>query len=395
MMAPDSQDEPRAWAVLAAAGAGSRFGTAVPKQLVPIGGRSLLVRSLVALLGSGAVEGVVVALPAAELDRRGGLPEDLAGRNEVILVAGGATRCASVRAGLAGLPAACNLVLIHDAARPAASAGLIRRVAEGAWRHGACIPGVPAVDTVKEVGPDGRIVRTLDRGTLRMAQTPQGFRRAVIEDAYRHLDEREAGKAPTDDASLVEQAGQPVTVIDGEPGNLKVTAPDDLRRMGLIVPRVGFGYDVHRLAPGRRLVLCGVEIPAEAGLLGHSDADVALHAVCDAVLGAVGLGDIGRLFPDDDPAYRDACSLDLLREVCGRTRRAGFRVRSADVTIVAQQPRLAPHMESMCRRLAASLEIDPRAASVKATTAEGLGFTGRGEGMAAYALVVLEPATDG
>jgi len=389
------QDEPRAWAVLAAAGSGSRFGAAVPKQLVPLGGRSLLVRSLEALLRSGAVEGVVVALPAGELERRGGLPESLAGRGEVILVAGGATRCASVRAGLAGLPAACNLVLVHDAARPAVSADLIRRVAEGAWRHGACIPGVPAVDTVKEVDPEDRIVRTLDRGALRMAQTPQGFRRAVIEDAYRHLDQREADPTPTDDASLVERAGHPVTVIDGEPDNLKVTAPDDLRRLGLAVPRVGFGYDVHRFAPGRRLVLCGVEIPAEVGLLGHSDADVALHAVCDAVLGAAGLGDIGRLFADDDPAYRDACSLDLLREVCERARRAGFRMCSADVTIVAQQPRLAPHMESMCERLAGALGIDPAAAAVKATTEEGLGFTGRKEGVAAYAVVVLEPSAGG
>lgn len=395
MASVDPATRPRAWAVLAAAGTGTRFGAPVPKQLVPVGGTTLLERSLDGLLASGAVEGVVVALPAAVLEAGDALPPVLAERDEVVLVAGGATRVESVRAGLARLPAGCNLVLVHDAARPAASAGLIQRVVAGAWRHGACVPAVPAVDTIKEVDTEGRILRTLDRDKLRVVQTPQGFRRPVLEAAYRHLDQIGSATPPTDDASLVESAGQPVVVVDGEPGNLKVTGADDLRRLGLVVPRVGFGYDVHRFASGRRLVLCGVEIPADTGLLGHSDADVALHAVCDAVLGAAGLGDIGGLFPDDDPAYRDASSRNLLGEVVARARRAGMRVCSADVTIVAQHPRLAPHVDEMRRALADTLEIDSRAASVKATTEEGLGFTGRAEGMAAYALVVLEPGVGG
>jgi 2-C-methyl-D-erythritol 4-phosphate cytidylyltransferase/2-C-methyl-D-erythritol 2,4-cyclodiphosphate synthase len=249
----------------------------------------------------------------------------------------------------------------------------------------------PAVETVKEVAPDGRVVRTLARERLVMAQTPQGFRRKVLEDAYRWAASRDAQDAFPDDAALVEAAGHPVHAVDGEPGNLKVTVPGDLVRLGLGVPRVGFGYDVHRLEAGRPLVLGGVSIPHERGLQGHSDADVLLHALADAMLGAAGLGDLGRHFPDDDPGYAGADSLALLAEVVRRVAQAGYRATSCDATLVAQEPRLQPFIPGMIQKVAAVLEVEPGAVGIKATTEEGLGFTGGGAGMAAYAVVVLAP----
>jgi 2-C-methyl-D-erythritol 2,4-cyclodiphosphate synthase len=213
----------------------------------------------------------------------------------------------------------------------------------------------------------------------------------VLRQAYAWADEN-GGPGFTDDAALVEASSQRVTVVAGEEENIKVTVPGDLVRLGLLAPRVGHGYDVHRLEPGRKLILGGVEIEHDRGLLGHSDGDAALHALCDALLGAAGLPDIGRQFPDTDPKYAGVASLDLLREAAALVRRAGWRASSADLTLVAERPRLAGHLPRMAKGIAKVLEVEPEAVGVKATTEEGLGFTGQGEGIAAHAMVVLVPA---
>jgi 2-C-methyl-D-erythritol 2,4-cyclodiphosphate synthase len=249
---------------------------------------------------------------------------------------------------------------------------------------------MPANETIKEVGERNQVVKTLPREQLRLVQTPQGFRRDVIERAYRFRAEH--GKDVfSDDAALVEASGQEVVTVMGEHQNIKVTRPDDLTHLGFYLPRVGFGYDVHRLVPGRALILGGVRIPFELGLLGHSDADVALHALCDAILGAAALGDIGQRFPDTDPRYRGISSLTLLTDVVGHVGAHGYSVASADLTIVAQKPRLAEYLPAMARAIAPVLMVPHDAIGLKATTEEGLGFTGSQQGIAAYAVAVLKP----
>jgi len=386
---------PPAWVIVPAAGRGERFGGPCPKQFALVGGEPLLHRTLRALAACPQVDGLCVAVPAERLADPGALPAELARAGRAVACAGGASRTDSVRAALALVPAGVELVLVHDGARPAVTSALVARVAEAAWREGACVPGTPVQETVKEVGADGRVTRTVPREPLRLVQTPQGFRRGVLEAAYRWLDAH-PGAAFTDDAGLVESSGQPVCCVAGEPGNLKVTVPADLARLAApAAPRVGHGYDVHRLVEGRRLLLCGVEVPFERGLLGHSDADVGLHALCDAILGAACLGDLGRHFPDSDPAHAGADSRGLLAEVARRAAAAGWRVSSADLTVVAQRPRLAPHLPEMARVVASLLDLPGGAVNVKATTEEGLGFTGAGEGIAAHAVAVLVPAGEG
>jgi 2-C-methyl-D-erythritol 4-phosphate cytidylyltransferase/2-C-methyl-D-erythritol 2,4-cyclodiphosphate synthase len=385
----EPQTAPECWVIVAAGGAGVRFGAKVPKQFVPIDGGLLLTRTLHALLAWPRVRGLVVVVPAGWVDCQW-LPQDLRSRAEILLVEGGKERTDSVAAGLGSVPPDCQLVLVHDGVRPCLSSDLIERVAETAWREGACVPVLPANETIKEVDERGQVVRTMPREQLRMTQTPQGFRREVLERAYRWRAELGRGGF-TDDAALVEASGQKVVTIMGEPANIKVTMPDDLTRFTFGVPRVGFGYDVHRLVPGRALILGGVSIPFELGLLGHSDADVALHALCDAILGAAALGDIGQRFPDTDPRYLGISSLRLLADVVAYVCEHGFRVTSVDLTIVAQKPRLAEYLPIMVKAMAQVLMLPIEMIGLKATTEEGLGFTGSQQGIAAYALAVLRP----
>jgi 2-C-methyl-D-erythritol 4-phosphate cytidylyltransferase/2-C-methyl-D-erythritol 2,4-cyclodiphosphate synthase len=377
------------WAILAAAGRGNRFGASEPKQFLAAGGATLLERAAGTFLDHPAVEGVVLVLPADRVEKGQGIPDEWKNRSGVRVVAGGSFRAESVRRGLQALPPECDLVLVHDAARPCASASLLTRVIDAAWRDGACVPVVPVVDAVCEVDGKGLRVRGVDRQHLRLSQTPQGFRREVLEHAY-HKAGGSLEEVP-DEGALVAAAGDVVVTVPGEPDNIKVTVPRDLKRAGLLIPRVGHGYDVHRLGPDRKLILGGVEIPHPAGLIGHSDGDVVLHALADAVLGAACGGDIGRHFPDDDPAFKDADSLDLLRRVVGHVRGNGWRVVSADLTVVAQQPRLAAHLPGMEGNIAGALGVEPGCVNVKATTEEGLGFTGTGQGIAAHAVAVLLP----
>jgi len=371
------------WAIVAAAGSGERFGAAGGKQFLQIQGISLLERTLRALEKCADLQGMVAVVPKEKV-------AGTATRPGLRVVAGGERRIDSVRAGLAQVPEECDLVLVHDGVRPEITPELVGRVVEAALDHGAAVPVLPVRETVKEVDGAGRVVCTISRNPLRLVQTPQGFRREVLERAYAWAGQN-GNPDFTDDAALVEASGQAVSVVAGDEENVKVTVPGDLIRLGLVVPRIGHGYDVHRLQAGRRLMLGGVEIEHDHGLLGHSDGDVALHALCDALLGAAGLPDIGQQFPDTDPQYKGADSLDLLRQVDAKVRRAGWRLSSADLTLVAERPRLSNHLPRMAEKISQVLGVQPESIGLKATTEEGLGLTGSKEGIAAHAMVVLIP----
>lgn len=379
-------------------------GAGPRKQFLTLNGVPVWMRSLAAFEQVDGVAEIAVVVPEGEGDR---IEEEWAarfgersGNKPVRFVAGGPTRQESVARGLAALSDTCRWVVVHDGVRPLVTPSLIERVLAAARVSGAATAGIPVSDTVKRVDEDGRVVETLPRAALRAIQTPQAFSRELLERAHARARDEGAGAA-TDDAALVERLGAAVTVVEGDPGNIKLTYPADrdvaaalLRRRegpapGLVPVRVGHGFDVHRLEEGRPLILGGVVIPWEKGLAGHSDADVLTHAVIDSVLGAAGLGDIGRHFPDTDPAYRGADSMELLRHVVAMVADRGWAVGQVDGTVVAQRPKLAPYIEAMRASLAAALQVEPGAVNVKATTSEGLGFAGRGEGMAAYAVSVL------
>jgi 2-C-methyl-D-erythritol 4-phosphate cytidylyltransferase/2-C-methyl-D-erythritol 2,4-cyclodiphosphate synthase len=354
-----------------------------------LAGRSILQRSVDAFLDSQIVTDLVVAVP---LDLAAAPPEYLRSRAKPIaVVQGGERRQDSVRAAFDRVPGDADIVVIHDAARPLVSHDVIRRTVEAAATTGAAIAALRARDTVKRGDATGRIVGTLPREEIYLAQTPQAFRVDVLRDALAI-----PGDA-TDEAALAERAGHHVQLVDGDWRNLKITTADDLdtaERLlggpgGASLMRVGNGYDLHRLVPGRPLVLGGVTIPFEKGLLGHSDADVVCHAVTDAILGAAGAGDIGRHFPDTDPAWKDANSLDLLRQAMAVVAAAGFAVGNVDVVVIAQQPKLAPHVERIRATVASALGCDPSQVSVKGKTNEGVDSIGAGESIAAQAVALL------
>jgi 2-C-methyl-D-erythritol 4-phosphate cytidylyltransferase/2-C-methyl-D-erythritol 2,4-cyclodiphosphate synthase len=369
--------------ILAAGGSGSRSGVA--KQWLFLGPESVLRRSARALLGCPGVDRLVAVVPAGDEARA---RAELDGLDKPVqVVAGGATRAASVRAGVEAA-GPCGILVIHDAARPFATPGLVARVIEAAARDGAALAALPCGDTVKRAEGE-RAVATVDRARLWLAQTPQAFRREVLEAAYLAAGPEFAHA--TDECGLAEAAGHLPTLVSGEPDNTKITSPEDvIRAQARALPPVamGVGYDVHPFAPGRKLILGGVLFEGD-GLAGHSDADVCTHAIADAVLGAVGLGDLGCHFPDTDPRWAGASSLDLLRHAVRLAAERGWRVGNCDVTIAARRPRIAPEGERMRSRLAEALGIAPGQVNVKATTGEGLGFVGRGEGIAAHAVAVL------
>jgi 2-C-methyl-D-erythritol 4-phosphate cytidylyltransferase/2-C-methyl-D-erythritol 2,4-cyclodiphosphate synthase len=372
--------------IVAAGGSGVRAGAA--KQWLVLGGESVLRRAARALALCPAVDELVAVVPAGGEERGAA---ELAGLGKPArAVAGGAARADSVRNGLTATEGSA-VVLVHDAARPFATAALAARVAEAAARDGAALAALPVIDTVKRAAGDGppRAVETLDRRTLWLAQTPQGFRRDLLLRAFDAAGP--AAAEATDECALVERLGAPVTLVPGEPGNFKITGPADVERAraALEAPvAMGVGYDTHRFAAGRRLVLGGVEFEGD-GLLGHSDADVCAHAIGDAVLGAAGLGDLGRHFPDDDPRWRGVSSLLLLREIARKAAERGWRVGNCDVTLAARRPKIAPRAEEMRTRLAEALGVAPEQVNVKATTGEGMGFVGREEGIAAHAVALL------
>lgn len=392
-------DGERVGALILAAGRSSRLGA--DKAFLSLGGRPALAYSLDAFEGCEAVDDVVVVLSQANWARGEALLRQGPWTKVRALCLGGPRRQDSVAAGLSQLPPG-EWVVVHDAARPFVTPQLIGEGLRQARQHGAAVAAVPVKDTIKIVGPDGKVRATPDRSSLWAAQTPQIFRRDWLAQAH-----REAQGDATDDAVLLEERGHAVVVYPGDPANIKLTAPEDWalaemllrRRQGRGVPRpgetsfrIGTGYDVHRLAEGRRLVLGGVKIPHPLGLAGHSDADVLLHALMDALLGAAGLGDIGQHFPPSDQRYKDASSLRLLAQVGEMLAAQGWRVVNVDATVVAEAPRLGPFIGEMRRRIAQTLGIEPEAVSLKATTAEGLGPIGRGEGLEAHAIALLDRA---
>jgi 2-C-methyl-D-erythritol 4-phosphate cytidylyltransferase/2-C-methyl-D-erythritol 2,4-cyclodiphosphate synthase len=346
-------------AIVVAAGSSTRFGGGTPKQFLALGGCSVLRRStdLLAWPGVSAV------------------------------IAGGETRAGSVRNGLAALQGE-SFVLVHDAARPLATPAVVAAVVEGTRQWGAAVPAIGVPDTVKRVDGEGNVVKTLDRRLIRLAQTPQGSRTDWLVEAL--------GRKPdlTDEAAALERLGYPVRVVEGDPGNLKITTPEDLEEARKMLTsetgiRVGFGFDVHPFEKGRTLVLGGVVFDGEAGLAGHSDADVVLHAAMDAVLGAAALGDIGCLFPPEDPQFAGASSVELAGDVVRRVADAGWEIVNLDVTLLAERPKIRPHHDRMRNAIADSFGLTADRVGLKATTLEKLGALGRSEGIACQAVALV------
>lgn len=389
--------------LVVAAGRGERAGGTLPKQYLSLAGRTVLGRSLAAL-ADGVPEGpILVVWNPADRDLYERALADLPAALRDRLappVAGGATRQASVRAGLdalARMAAPPDLVLVHDAARPFVDAALVQRVVDAAATHGAAVPGVPVTDTIKAVDPAGRIVGTPERAGLRAVQTPQGFALAVLADA--HARAADAGIATlTDDAAVVEWAGHAVHVVPGDARNVKLTTPQDVAaavrdlaaKGSTMETRVGSGFDVHAFTDGDHVTLGGIRIPHDRALLGHSDADVVLHAVTDAVLGALADGDIGQHFPPSEMRWKGASSDRFLAFAAERLRARGGRLVLIDVTVVCEAPRIGPHRDAMRARIASICGISPARIAVKATTSEEMGFTGRREGIVAQALATVE-----
>lgn len=379
------------YAVVVAAGRGVRMGAAVNKVLLPLRGEPVIRHTVRAFCEADKIDGVVVVASTDETEQ---MRAALCGLEKVCaIVPGGSTRQESVKNGLDALPKEARIALVHDGARPLISRELIARCIRQTEDCGSAVVCTPVTDTVK-VEKDGCVVRTLDRSQLRAVQTPQCFFAGELKAAYEAA--ARDGVSVTDDASVMEHAGHSVHLLESSEVNFKLTTPEDLRRAEDIIgerkfmqrlPRTGFGYDVHKLVSGRRLILCGKEIPWEKGLDGHSDADVAVHALMDALLGAACLGDIGRLYPDNDPAFEGADSMKLLADVLRRVKDAGYAVVHADVTIVAQKPKLMPYMDEMRRNLENAMA--GAQVNVKATTTERLGFEGRGEGISAQAVATI------
>lgn len=387
-------------AIIAAGGRGTRFGGDRLKQLVEVQGQAILERSVRAFLSHPEISEVIVALPAELMDPP---PHYL---DRAHLVRGGDRRQDSVANAFRAASAASDVVVIHDAARPFVSASLISRTIASAATNGAALAAIAARDTVKRVGHD-TVLETLPRETIYLAQTPQAFRRHVLASALAIADDA------TDEAALAERAGHTVHIVNGDASNIKITTADDLRvaealaqserdgnerghskRAPARTGRAGTGYDLHRLVDGRPLIIGGVTIPAERGALGHSDADVACHAATDAILGAACLGDIGRHFPDTDPRWKGASSLDLLSRAAALVREHGFEVGNIDVTVVLERPKIKDHIDAMRAAMAAALGIAIDRVSVKGKTNEGIDAIGRGEAIAAHAVAQIRAISD-
>ena len=381
--------------ILVAGGSGSRFGADTPKQFLVLAGKQVIRHAAEALASQVDLiqpVGDPVAIGAA-----------LAGMDHLPVVPGGATRQESVRAGLeamAGLgpDRVPDIVLVHDAARPVVPVGTVADLLAALKLAPGAIPAVPVADTLKRAWDtaSGRaIAATVPREGLFRAQTPQAFRFATLLALHRASQQGVAGQAgATDDAALLEAAGETVLLVAGADSNIKLTYPEDAMRLeqaltARFVPRVGTGFDVHVLTEGRKLILCGVEVPHEKGLAGHSDADVGIHALCDAIYGALAEGDIGRHFPPSEADWKDADSARFLVHAAGRIAARGGVLANVDVTLICERPKIAPHAAAMMARIAELLGVDVGLVSVKATTTEQLGFTGRGEGIAAQAVATV------
>ncbi len=382
-------------AVIVAAGRSTRMGGG-DKGMIDLNGKPALRRCLEAFEACPDIDWICLVTASERLDACSNLDERWSISKLRTVVAGGDTRGQSVYQGIKTLPDNCELVAIQDGARPFTTAEIIKRTVQSAREKGSGVAAIKCRDTIK-VADKSRCVRaTPDRGTLWNVQTPQTFRYDLIKSAYR--DAEANGIEATDDAAVVELAGHKVFLVEGSAENIKLTTPEDIRHGAAIIQareggdcpmRIGEGYDVHRLVEGRRLILGGVDIPHNKGLLGHSDADVLVHAIMDALLGAAGLGDIGRHFPDTDQRYKGISSLLLLEHVASLLKERGWRTGNIDATVAAQRPKLAPHIQAMRENIARCLGTDISCVNIKATTTEALGFEGREEGMSARAVALL------
>src|SRR6202158_1773340 len=382
----------RTAAILVAAGRGLRAGSGAPKQYRSIGGQTVIFRAMEPFCRHPQIFAVQPVLS----------PDDAAIFDDAVAelrheppATGGATRQASVHAGLEALASQKpDVVLIHDAARPFVSAALISRAIDAAGRTGAAVPAIPVTDTIKLIGESGNVEATPERARLRIAQTPQAFRFDVILDAHRRA-AREGRSDFTDDAALAEWAGLTVATFEGDPANMKLTTPEDFVReearlaSSLGDVRTGTGYDVHAFGDGDHLMICGVRVPHSRGFLAHSDGDVGLHALVDALLGALADGDIGSHFPPSDPKWKGASSDRFLEDAARRVRERGGRIANLEVTLICERPKIGPHREAMRACIAAITGVAISRVAVKATTSERLGFTGREEGIAATASATI------
>jgi len=391
-------------AVIAAGGVGTRLNSATPKQFLEIAGKPILLYSVETISLMEEVTHIIVAIPREFLPQAEQLLNRYALQAKVECVAGGKSRQESVYHGVVRVGPEVDVIMVHDAARPLCELETMRRVLKAAWEHGAAVPGLPATDTIKRVSRQMRILATPARAELYVIQTPQAFHAHILRSA---LDQaRKSGLSATDESSVVHRAGYPVVVVEGSPENIKITHPWDLALAELLIKgksqvrtgstmtrhgmRIGHGIDYHRLVRGRKLILGGVELPFEKGLEGYSDADALAHAVCDALLGAAGLGDIGRHFPDSDPSNLNRCSLEFLQEVRKRIEAAGWEIRNIDATLLLQKPKISPFVPAMRENIARSLGIDSADVNIKATTTEEMNAEGRGEGVSAQAVALLQ-----
>jgi 2-C-methyl-D-erythritol 4-phosphate cytidylyltransferase / 2-C-methyl-D-erythritol 2,4-cyclodiphosphate synthase len=383
-------------ALILAGGSAVRFGGDMPKQYLKLAGRPVLRHCVETFIAHPDIDVVRVVIRAED---RALHDQALAGLDILDPVIGGATRQESSHLGLESLShLAPDRVLIHDAARPFIDPATISRIIEALDSHAAVLPAVPVIDTLKRaagVGDDVTVGDTVDRDGLWRAQTPQGFRYDDIMNAHRICMGADMGAGLTDDSAVAENAGLKVALVMGNEDNMKVTMPEDFERAERLIAgssgetRIGTGFDVHQFGAGDHVVLCGVKIASDQGLIGHSDADAGLHALTDAILGAIGDGDIGSHFPPSDPQWRGAASDAFLRHAASLVTARGGRIVNVDVTLICEFPKIGPHRDAMTNRIAEILEIEPERVSVKATTTEKLGFTGRGEGIAAQAVASI------
>jgi 2-C-methyl-D-erythritol 4-phosphate cytidylyltransferase / 2-C-methyl-D-erythritol 2,4-cyclodiphosphate synthase len=393
----------RAAAVVAAGGTGIRMNAGTPKQFLEVAGKPILLHTIERILSIEEIIQIVIALPPEHIPAAEAILRRQPLRVEARCIAGGATRQDSVRNGTMHICGDADVIMVHDAVRPVCDREMMLRVLNAAWKKGAAVPGLPATETIQRVSRRGRVLSTPPRQELYAIQTPQAFHAGILKSALDRA--HAAGFLGTDESSVVRWAGHPVLVVPGSPNNIKITRPMDLALAEMLLskdPRkatvpelsksifhIGQGIDYHRLVEGRKLILGGVAIPFEKGLEGHSDADALSHAVCDALLGAAGLGDIGRHFPDTDPAHRGRSSLEFLREVRARIEADGWAIQNVDATLLLQRPKVAPYALSMRQNIAESLGLNVSAVNIKATTTEEMNAEGRGEGISAQAVALL------
>ncbi len=381
--------------IIPAAGSGSRMNTSCPKQYLDLAGKPVLIHTVSAFHRNKGICRIILVVPKDRIESTTNLLKTWKLEDKAVVVAGGKRRQDSVKAGLDALDNTTRIVLVHDGARPLITNDLISQCHREADKYGAAIAAIPVKDTLKKCFSDKSIEKTIDRSNLWQAQTPQAARLNLLIKAFAEIGDRDV----TDEASLLESAGITVKIVPGSETNIKITRPEDLVIANRIImqpspnqTRVGHGFDAHRLVADRDLVLGGVKIVYKLGLAGHSDADVVTHAFCDAILGALCKGDIGKHFPDSATEFKDIYSIILLERIVTLMDEEGFSIGNADITVVCQSPKLAPYLDEMKANLSKACKCEQQQINIKATTTEKMGFTGREEGISSHAVVFLTKA---